>query len=111
MDSDFQHFGTKVSVSYTGGEWSGTMARDKISIMDSQNVSRPIDADIALIDFSKDFFIKGTEWEGIMGLAYSSLAKVGSQWNNVCLFTDTKYTFMVSTEFINVCALIFFNNH
>lgn len=77
VDSSFRNLGSKVSVSYAGGEWSGSMARDKISIMDSQNASQPIDADLALITSSKDFFIRGTEWEGIMGLAYSSLAQVG----------------------------------
>ena len=65
-----------MSVSYTGGEWSGRLATDIVSMIDAQDTRQSTYAYIALIQSSKNFFIRGTEWEGIMGLAYPSLAKV-----------------------------------
>ena len=66
-----------MSVSYTGGKWSGELATDIVSIVES-NQSRVVstEAYIALIQTSEDFFIRGAEWEGILGLAYPALAKV-----------------------------------
>ena len=67
-----------VSVSYTGGEWSGVLAKDMVSIATAQHDSAPhsTKAFIALIKSSNHFFIHGATWEGILGLAYPSLAKV-----------------------------------
>ncbi len=61
-----------VTVSYSGGEWSGTLAREQVSI----GGSPPVEAEFALIQSASTFFIPGAEWVGILGLAYDSLAKV-----------------------------------
>ena len=77
VDASFRYLDSRVSVSYTGGRWSGRLATSIISAVGS-NGSRlePTGANIALIESSEDFFIKGAKWEGIMGLAYANLAKV-----------------------------------
>ncbi len=64
-----------MTVTYSGGEWSGTLARDLVSIGGSPSV----ELEFALIQSSTKFFIPGAEWVGILGLAYDSLAKV-SAW-------------------------------
>ena len=74
--ANFRDLSTEVSVLYTSGEWSGTLASDMISVISSQGASPPTEAYVALIESSKDFFIRGAEWEGIMGMAYPALAKV-----------------------------------
>ena len=80
VGSSFENLGTDVSISYTGGQWSGTLARDIVSIDASQegahSTSHSAKAYITLIKSSDDFFINDAAWEGILGLAYSSLAKV-----------------------------------
>ena len=77
VDASFHYLDARVSVSYTGGRWSGRLATSIISAFAS-NGSRlePIEASIALIESSEEFFIKGAKWQGIMGLAYAKLAKV-----------------------------------
>ena len=65
-----------MSIRYSVGEWSGVLARDKISIIDSKNITEPVVTEFALIKTSENFFISGAQWEGILGMAYSSLAKV-----------------------------------
>ena len=78
VDSTFRDLARDVSVSYTSGEWSGTIASDMISLVGSQGATQPVEAYLALIKSSQDFFIRGAEWEGILGLAYPALAKVYS---------------------------------
>lgn len=73
MDESFRNLGTGVWVSYTEGEWSGTLASAVISIAGSEQAT---EAHVALIKSSENFFIRGAQWEGIMGMAYSALAKV-----------------------------------
>ena len=75
VDNNFHELRTEVSVSYTGGSWNGMLAKDLISVGNS-DTNQSIEAYITLIKSSRDFFIKGAEWEGIMGLAYPPLAKV-----------------------------------
>ncbi len=72
VDSSLVRTEQTVTVSYSGGEWSGTLARELVSIGGSPSV----DAKFALIQSSSTFFIPGAEWVGILGLAYDSLAKV-----------------------------------
>lgn len=78
VDASFHDHGIGVSVVYTGGEWSGELATGIVSILDqNEDILESSKASFALIQSSKDFFINGAEWEGILGLAYPSLAKVG----------------------------------
>ena len=70
---DFTEMGKSVTVTYSSGEWSGYLVRDKIGFFG--NFSMAI-GPFALITSSTEFFIEGAEWVGILGLAYRSLAKV-----------------------------------
>ena len=65
--------GKQVSVAYTSGEWSGYLVQYKVGFGDfSMN-----DGVFSLITSSTDFFIKGADWAGILGLGYRSIAMVG----------------------------------
>ena len=64
--------GESVRVTYSSGEWSGHLVRDKVGFGDfSMEMCQ-----FSLITSSTEFFIEGAEWVGILGLAYKSLAKV-----------------------------------
>ena len=71
-DTSLVNMNKPVSVTYTGGKWSGTLARDLVSI----GGSPPVEVEFALINSASNFFIAGAQWSGILGLAYDSLAKV-----------------------------------
>lgn len=66
-------------MTYTGGWWSGTLATDVVSLLGSVDEMQPTQAYLALIESSREFFIRGAQWEGILGLAYSSLARVSHE--------------------------------
>ena len=73
---DFVDLGTSVSVTYSSGQWSGYLVRDRVGFGDFSMDDGPF----ALITSSTEFFIKGADWVGILGLAYRSLVKVQSQF-------------------------------
>lgn len=68
-----------VYVPYTQGKWEGELGTDLVTIPHGPNVT--VRANIAAITESDKFFINGSNWEGILGLAYAEIARVspGSQ--------------------------------
>lgn len=66
-------------VPYTQGKWEGELGTDLVTIPHGPNVT--VRANIAAITESDKFFINGSNWEGILGLAYAEIARVsaGSQ--------------------------------
>jgi beta-site APP-cleaving enzyme 1 (memapsin 2) len=80
---DFIDVGKAVKVTYSSGEWSGILVKDKVGFAEfSMEMSH-----FSLITSSTDFFIEGAEWVGILGMAYQSLAKpdssVGTVWDSI----------------------------
>ena len=61
-------------VPYTQGKWEGELGTDLVSIPHGPNVT--VRANIAAITESDKFFINGSNWEGILGLAYAEIARV-----------------------------------
>lgn len=74
--SSYRDLGRGVYVPYTQGRWEGELGTDLVSIPHGPNVS--LRANIAAITQSDRFFINGSNWEGILGLAYAEIARVGS---------------------------------
>lgn len=72
--STYSLIGTSVYVPYTQGNWKGTLGSDLVTLTSLPNVT--VTANIAFITESKQFFINGSNWQGILGLAYSSIARV-----------------------------------
>lgn len=72
--STYQDLGKSAKVSYTSGKWEGKLSRDVISV----DGSLAVRAYVVLITKATDFYIKEAEWVGILGMAYSKLAKVCS---------------------------------
>uniref|UniRef100_A0A286XTN6 Beta-secretase 1 n=1 Tax=Cavia porcellus TaxID=10141 RepID=A0A286XTN6_CAVPO len=62
-----------VYVPYTQGKWEGELGTDLVSIPHGPNVT--VRANIAAITESDKFFINGSNWEGILGLAYAEIAR------------------------------------
>uniref|UniRef100_A0A8C6YR73 Beta-secretase 1 n=1 Tax=Nothoprocta perdicaria TaxID=30464 RepID=A0A8C6YR73_NOTPE len=62
-----------VYVPYTQGKWEGELGTDLVTIPHGPNVT--IRANIAAITESDKFFINGSNWEGILGLAYAEIAR------------------------------------
>lgn len=63
-----------VSVIYTQGSWAGRLGSDIVRFVDGPNASARVE--VASILTSEQFFINGSMWEGILGLAYARLSKV-----------------------------------
>ena len=63
-----------VSVVYTQGCWEGILGSDMLRFVDGPNATARVE--VASILSSKQFFINGSMWEGILGLAYARLSKV-----------------------------------
>ncbi|KAM8975329.1 beta-secretase 2 [Pelodytes ibericus] len=76
LSTSYEPLNTDVSVRYTQGSWSGILGKDLISI--SQGLSGSYLVNIASIYESENFFMPSINWQGILGLAYSTLAKPSS---------------------------------
>ena len=59
---------------YTQGNWIGRLGSDFLRFVDGPNAT--VRVEVASILKSEQFFINGSMWEGILGLAYSRLSKV-----------------------------------
>uniref|UniRef100_A0A672LA39 Beta-secretase 1 n=1 Tax=Sinocyclocheilus grahami TaxID=75366 RepID=A0A672LA39_SINGR len=73
LSSSYRDLGRGVYVPYTQGRWEGELGTDLVSIPHGPNVS--LRANIAAITQSDRFFINGSNWEGILGLAYAEIAR------------------------------------
>ncbi|KAJ8400324.1 hypothetical protein AAFF_G00397070 [Aldrovandia affinis] len=76
LSSTYLSSGREVAVRYTQGNWAGELGRDVLSIPQGPNSS--ITINIASILTSEGFFLPGVNWQGILGLAYSTLARPDS---------------------------------
>nr|XP_033798904.1 beta-secretase 2 [Geotrypetes seraphini] len=65
-----------VSVRYAQGSWEGVLGMDVITV--HKGLVDNITINIATILESEDFFVQGTNWQGILGLAYNTLSKPSS---------------------------------
>ncbi|XP_058041735.1 beta-secretase 2 isoform X2 [Ahaetulla prasina] len=72
--STYKSMNVEVTVKYTQGSWIGILGTDVIRMPKGINGTYIIN--IATIFQSENFFLKGIQWQGILGLAYSTLAKV-----------------------------------
>ncbi|XP_061184875.1 beta-secretase 1-like [Saccostrea echinata] len=69
----YKLIGISVYVPYTQGNWRGTLGSDLVTLTSLPNVT--VRANIAFITESKQFFINGSNWQDILGLAYRSIAR------------------------------------
>lgn len=70
----YKSLNLEVTVKYTQGSWIGSLGTDVVRMPKGINGTSIIN--IATIFQSENFFLKGVQWQGILGLAYSTLAKV-----------------------------------
>ncbi|XP_053561888.1 beta-secretase 2 [Bombina bombina] len=73
LSSTYTNENTEVTVRYTQGSWTGTLGRDVVTVPKGLNSSFVVNI-VSIIE-SESFFIPTIQWEGILGLAYSALAK------------------------------------
>uniref|UniRef100_A0A4W2BXY6 Beta-secretase 1 n=1 Tax=Bos indicus x Bos taurus TaxID=30522 RepID=A0A4W2BXY6_BOBOX len=74
LSSTYRDLRKGVYVPYTQGKWEGELGTDLVSIPHGPNVT--VRANIAAITESDKFFINGSNWEGILGLAYAEIARI-----------------------------------
>ncbi|EAX09611.1 beta-secretase 2 [Homo sapiens] len=74
--STYRSKGFDVTVKYTQGSWTGFVGEDLVTIPKGFNTSFLVN--IATIFESENFFLPGIKWNGILGLAYATLAKPSS---------------------------------
>lgn len=75
---------------YTQGKWEGELGTDLVSIPHGPNVT--VRANIAAITESDKFFINGSNWEGILGLAYAEIARVREPRPVTCMLLTACHT-------------------
>nr|XP_002740155.2 PREDICTED: beta-secretase 1-like [Saccoglossus kowalevskii] len=85
--STYEDLGTSVHVPYTQGRWDGVLGTDLVSIASVSNATARVN--IASITDSEHFFINGSNWEGILGLAYEEISRPDS---SVVPFFDSYVT-------------------
>ncbi|XP_045532454.1 beta-secretase 1-like [Pieris brassicae] len=68
--------GKEVQAKYSQGTWSGTLASDFIHFPSLPTVPE-VRSDLALITKSYKFFMNGSGWQGLLGLAYLPVAAWG----------------------------------
>ncbi|XP_033488152.1 beta-secretase 1 isoform X1 [Epinephelus lanceolatus] len=73
LSSSYRDQGRSVYVPYTQGRWEGELGTDLVSVPHGPNAT--LRANIAAITQSDRFFINGSNWEGILGLAYADIAR------------------------------------
>ncbi|XP_058050911.1 beta-secretase 1 isoform X2 [Ahaetulla prasina] len=73
LSSTYRDLRKGVYVPYTQGKWEGELGTDLVAIPHGPNVT--VRANIAAIIKSDKFFINGSNWEGILGLAYAEIAR------------------------------------
>ncbi|XP_043191787.1 beta-secretase 1-like isoform X2 [Amphibalanus amphitrite] len=61
-----------VDVPYSQGSWRGELVSDVVRLPETN--APTVRCDVALIQRSTNFYINGSEWQGIVGLAYRQLA-------------------------------------
>ncbi|XP_064157319.1 beta-secretase 2 [Anguilla rostrata] len=76
LSSSYSSSGRTVAVRYTQGNWAGELGQDVLSI--PQGPSGSVAVNVAAILSSDGFFLPGVNWQGILGLAYSTLARPDS---------------------------------
>ena len=81
--STYRDLGQSVHVPYTEGSWDGELGNDLVSIPSLPNVT--VHANIACITKSKGFYINGSNWQGILGLGYAAISRVGT----LCLLMNS----------------------
>ncbi|XP_013776184.1 beta-secretase 1-like [Limulus polyphemus] len=72
----FHLTGKSVKIKYVQGQWSGTLGSDLISIPNSPSITTR--CNVACILSSEDVFSNVSNWQGLLGLAYSAVAKPDS---------------------------------
>uniref|UniRef100_A0A6I8P155 Beta-secretase 1 n=1 Tax=Ornithorhynchus anatinus TaxID=9258 RepID=A0A6I8P155_ORNAN len=73
LSSTYRDLRKGVYVPYTQGKWEGELGSDLVAVPHGPNVT--VRANIAAITESDKFFINGSNWEGILGLAYAEIAR------------------------------------
>lgn len=73
LSTSYRDLGRSVYVPYTQGRWEGELGTDLVSVPHGPNAT--LKANIAAIIQSDRFFINGSNWEGILGLAYADIAR------------------------------------
>ena len=61
---------------YTKGDWHGYLGKDQVTIVSLPNVT--VSANFALIDEASEFYINGSDWQGILGMGYAEIARVST---------------------------------
>ncbi|KAL3885749.1 hypothetical protein ACJMK2_025791 [Sinanodonta woodiana] len=74
--TSYKEIGMSVFVPYTQGKWEGTLGSDIITVSSLPNIS--FTANIAGITSAENFFINGSNWQGILGFGYAEIARPDS---------------------------------
>ncbi|XP_042894200.1 beta-secretase 1-like isoform X2 [Penaeus japonicus] len=72
--SSYVDLGKDVKVVYTQSSWQGHLGRDLVRFPTLPH-TEPLVTDLALITSSDNFYVNNSHWQGIIGLAFATLAQ------------------------------------
>jgi len=99
----FVNLSSHIFVLYTQGSWSGFLGTDLVNITSIANLTA-FRANIAMMTQSKDFFVNGSKWQGILGLAFSEIAQVSC----FCCFFLVVLVFSSLRAYVWCCFVFLF---
>ena len=73
--STFENLHKTVEVPYTQGKWSAFLGSDVVTLA-TDGEPLAVTAEVACITQSDEFFINGSQWQGILGLGYKAISQV-----------------------------------
>ncbi|XP_037071772.1 beta-secretase 1-like [Pollicipes pollicipes] len=72
ISSTLRPLHVSVDVPYSQGSWRGCLVSDVVRLPETN--APTVRCDVALIKHSQNFYINGSEWQGIVGLAFKPIA-------------------------------------
>lgn len=68
----------RVCTAYSQAKWCGNLINDFVGFSSFSDPSLVVRSDIVLISEQDNFFVEGSDWQGILGLAYKAIAAYSS---------------------------------
>ncbi|GBP83092.1 Beta-secretase 1 [Eumeta japonica] len=97
--------GKEVHAKYTLGDWHGILASDFIKFPSLRKKIPEVRSQFVLITDSTDFFMNGSGWQGILGLAYPVLGESTSTSDNSWLEAVENIQHKQATFSMTLCGV------
>ena len=98
MSATFVDSDTNVELPYTKGNWKGALGSDVVSFASRPDLT--VTTKIACITSSEKFFVENAHWQGILGLAYTAIARPDGSTET--FFTSTRRQWPATRDVVSI---------